>query len=412
MEDADGAAIGGVDAFANDDLNEIAAKRASDANIDELATEAQAAVRADDNRYVVDTDVDPATVATYEFDADAETWSDGTTTLDPTVEADQEVIAEFQTARQLQSQYNAAVSTLNGDVAGSGATLEIASSLSNSIGSFLAQNDTLEAELQAVRDDYIAVVNAIEAGGDGSGELADWKVSVDAAIDAAFTADVATDGRASVDADEANEDLPSAIVDGLLSLNTRFTNDERVEDTKAIFEATESGADFVLAEELQDRREDEDASLNTASDLINALEGLKGEYDNAVTAAEGAAEELGYEVVTVDDGIMFGEADQDELFIFNAESLDDASITDVTLDELEAGDALFFGTEYQLGGETGDNNVLEFFTSTNTAGDVVIDVENSAFGSAQNDDYSVTLTGISEDQLNIEGGVVSIVEVA
>ena len=109
---------------------------------------------------------------------------------------------------------------------------------------------------------------------------------------------------------------------------------------------------------------------------------------------------------------MFGEADQDELFIFNADSLDDASITDVTLDELEAGDALFFGTEYQLGGETGDNNALEFFTSTNTAGDVVIDVENSAFGSAQNDDYSVTLTGISEDQLNIEGGVVSIVEVA
>ena len=403
VEDAGGAAIAGANAFNNDDLNDIAALRASDARVNELAVAAQAEVRADTNRYTVDEST--GTVTTFELQDNGTYSSDGGTT--PASDAQ---VADFQTARQLQSQYNSAVSTLNGDVSRNGTTQAIAADLSAAIGAFLADNAD-QNNLQALQSAYTAEM-AKDASARDFSASSTFGTAVDKAIEDSFGAAADTNDRSTIVRANADEDVSTAIVNGLLALNTRFANEESVVLREGIFEDTVSGADFLLAEELQDRREAEVEAVNNASDLADALESLKGEYDDAVDAVDAAAEALGYEVVTVDDGILFGEADTDELFIFNADNLDDLGITDVTVNDLEAGDALFFGTEYQLGGETGDNNALEFFVTTNIAGDVVVNAENTAFGSAQNDDYSVTLTGISEDQLSIDGGVISIVEVA
>lgn len=408
--------------FAADDFNTASLNttfggaRQSDARLDAALTAAQEAVRADTNRYEVN-EAGDAVESTYVL-SDGEYFLadvDGAASGDAVDFAESEITVS--TARQLQSQYNAAVSTQAGDVSRNGETLAIASSLSDAIGSFLAQNAD-DFSLSAIQTKYLGVVAALDTA-DGNAEaaavqtaLGEWKVAVDAAIVASFDGVEADFDRTDVARTDANEDLPTAIVDGLLSLNTRFTNDERVEDTKAVFEDTVSGEDFLFAEGLSDDRAELVQDLADAEAVVEALETAFAEYEAAGEAVDAAAEALGYDVVSVDDGILFGEADTDELFVFNADDLDDLSITDVTVNDLEAGDALFFGTDYSLGGETGDNNALEFFVSTNIAGDVVVNVENSAFGSAQNDDYNVTLTGISEDQLNIDGGVISIVEVA
>ncbi|MDP3536558.1 MAG: hypothetical protein Q8S08_14345 [Halomonas sp.] len=407
-----------ADGFNTASLNEtFGGRNATDARLQQLVDAAQAAVRNDAQRYTVEVDDGDATVTAYERNDDGDFVQ--VDDADAALPADAEVFS----ARQLQSQLNAANSTLAGDITRNGETLTIASNLSDAIGAFLAQNSDIATgtgSLQAVRDAYLAVVEDIRDNEganvgdllDGNSLLATWYDAVNLALNEAFGDDADFEDRSTIVRANADEDLSAGVVNGLLALNTRFANEERVELREDIFRLTDVGSDYLDAVDRLEAREEAIQELADAQAVVEALETAFAEYQDAVAAVAEAAEALGFEVITVDDGILFGEADEAELFVFNASDLDDLSITDVTVNDLEAGDALFFGTDYALGGETGDNNALEFFVTTNVAGDVVIEVENTAFGSVQDDVYTVTLTGISEDQLNINGGVVSIVEVA
>lgn len=407
--------------FYNDDLLDDG-DRLSDSALAQLVEDAQAALSADTNRYDEDGSVlAQATAdaadgvagveegdwipATFNADGEAEaTLTDGSATADSAVD-------DVFTARQLQSRYNAAESTLRGDVTSNGTTQEIAVDVSAAIGSFLAENADVGG-LTALQGAYRTAAENTANGQDDQFALGSaFADAVDDALADAFTDFDAAD-RDETTATDAVDDLDGegSLVSLLLQLNTRLGNEEAVLDTQDALGETPSGSDFLLAEALQADREGLVEELNDAQTLVDTLETSFEAYETAVDAVAAASEELGYEVTEVDDGILFGTADTDDLFIFNAEELEDLGFANITLEELEAGDALFFGTDYQQGTdiEAGDNNALEFFVTANTAGDTVLEVENSAFGSANDDSFSVTLVGVAQEDLSIEGGVVSI----
>lgn len=427
------AATSGFAGFFNEDLIE-ASQRLSDARLEKLVADAQAALTADSNRYdkngavLFEADATYATAASGVEEGDfvpGEYSTSGVVTAAKSAASvgsgDVLADADVFSARQLQSKLNAANSDLNGDINRKGTNFEIGAQLNASIAALLEGN-TDPASLNDVLTQYNAWKDGVEAGTAQADTaptayLDALAVSIAAVFEDVTTGtDFATYSNATTGdmgkADTANviDGVPSGLASLLASFDSRFEKEAAVDAAEGVLGNTPSGFDFLLASAMQADREGLVEDVNNGSELIDTLTGLKGDYETAVADAANAAEALGYDVVEVEDGILFGEAATDELFIFNTESLQDLGFTSVTLEELEAGDALFFGTQFQAGSdiEAGNNNVQEIFVTTNNAGDVVLEVENSVFGSAQDDTLAVTLTGISEDQVTIDGGVVSI----
>ena len=84
----------------------------------------------------------------------------------------------------------------------------------------------------------------------------------------------------------------------------------------------------------------------------------------------------------------------------------------MVINDLASDDLLFLGSDITLGTEgSADNNAQEVFI-TEVGGNAVLNVENTAFGSASEDYTSITLTGVAAADVSIENGAVSIVEAA
>ncbi len=349
------------------------------------------------------------------------------------------------TLRALQVRAESALAAAQADVTNKGATLELADQLTQAIGSYLAKGADVGADLlQAVVGEYQAVLAAqnadplVSAAVDAA--LVGWKTAVDAAIaevfDAAARADVAA-------ADSTLSDVTAAqaVENLLLTLNNRFG----LEETAAIREFAFSGE--VLAQDGDefigitanlgalsientmlaavetavvaasaaggaDLRADQDAleaRLDLIQDLADAV-AAKAQVDASIAAYNAAeakladaAETLGYTVEELDNGFEFGTAEAD-LFLFDAE---DTPATVIVTDFASA-DALFLGDVVQGDAAAADNNAVEFFITSNAAGDAVIQIENVAFGSATEDFTEITLTGVAADSLVVNGGLITV----
>jgi hypothetical protein len=153
--------------------------------------------------------------------------------------------------------------------------------------------------------------------------------------------------------------------------------------------------------------------FQNARDLKNGLDA----QDDAIKTASDELEELGFDVVDLDTASAAATSDDDVFLMVEGT---DSSINNFGL---QGEDRLFIGEEYSLvelgadetiNSRVGDSGALEIFWKE-VAGNLELSVENEAFaGNATNgaDVTTITLTGVSVDDINFEGGFVTAGEVA
>lgn len=165
-----------------------------------------------------------------------------------------------------------------------------------------------------------------------------------------------------------------------------------------------------LAGDLKDALDDQ-AALSEAITEYTAAKAVEAEWaaiEAAESAAVGVFEDLGYNLVVV--GTDTGTNGEQDVFVFSEVVLDNnAATVAITAD---AGDVLFIGSNYKLGVDSdlikpgiqgGDNSAFEIFFQQDGANAKVL-VENSVFGSgaATPEFTTITLTGVSVDQLSFD----------
>ena len=333
------------------------------------------------------------------------------------------------TARDLQVRAESALAAVNAHVSNNGTDLALASQLQSAISQYLnVAPDVTGGLLSAVNTEYDNVLTALAVDPvnptDVESALVDWKGAVDAALDEVFTTQT---NRADYDADDSTlNDVAAAagLEQALLLANQRFAlqEDAIVKEfafsgvTLDLLDATAVlagetagtvGVDLRADEALLEARNDLIDLLASARDAEAAVNGSIEAFQAAETKLAEAAETLGYEVEEVDNGFEYG-TDEADLFLFGEDTP-----TTVIISDFSADDALYLGSEVVQGDlESADNNQLEFFISSNAAGDAVVQVENTAFGSASENFTEITLTGVSADSLNVDGGLITVVEAA
>lgn len=351
--------------------------------------------------------------------------------------------------RDLQVRAESAYAAVQADYSNKGSTLDLAGNLTDAIGNYLAKASTGGTELGAVVTAYQAVLVEVEAGNDPSAELVSWKNAVDAATATIFGGATTRDGvdventilNASDNADLAP--LAQAVEQQLLTFNNRFDLEETAAIREAAFSAdildefigvsdvagaltiddsgalaptaptidaaaaTAGGTALRTAEDTLEARNDLIELLSDARDAEASVNASIEAYQTADTELTEAAETLGYEVEEVDNGFEYG-TDEADLFLVGEESP-----TTVIISDFAADDALYLGGEAVEGDlESADNNQFEFFISSNAAGDAIVQVENTEFGSVSENFTEITLTGVNADSLNVNGGLITVVEAA
>lgn len=424
--------LGGTAAFAGVTAAELETYAADAAVVAATAQQTLAAARAVTSDQELRDDVrDAQTVINEETALYTENGSDTGGTL---------------TLRALQVRAESALAAAQADVTNKGATLELAGQLTQAIGSYLAVGeDTATADLQAVvaaYQDVLANLGNPAAAANAAAELATWKAAVDDAIAAVFV----INDRADADADNSTlSDVTAAqaVENLLLTLNNRFGLEETAAIREFAFSGTvleQDGDEFIgitadagtgalviegtilPADEtavvtdsaaagaaLRTAQDDLEFRLDLIQDLADAV-AAKAQVDASIAAYNAAeakladaAETLGYDVEDLDNGFEFGTAEAD-LFLFDAE---DTPATVIVTDFASA-DALFLGDVVQGDAAAADNNAVEFFITSNAAGDAVIQIENVAFGSATEDFTEITLTGVAADSLVVNGGLITV----
>jgi hypothetical protein len=309
---------------------------------------------------------------------------------------------------QLQARAVNAQAAFEADVAADGETSVLAQDLEDAIALYTSAGNTAPAALATLS----TAIDEYQAGTSTEADLLDASAS-------AFTAlNVEEDGS---DSDLDDVERADAIENLLVTLNQRNGLADTAVENQTAFEAAEDlavaafadvdfvGADTDLTSALatQETREDLIDTLETAQENLSAIEAATTAFAEAEQAVADAAEELGYDIQNIDSSSLLA-TEESDLFIFDAEEAEDAGITDVAINGFESADLLFLGSDYSVGTEgSADNNALEVFI-TETNGNAVLQIENSAFGSASDDFTEITLTGVASADVSIEAGVVSI----
>lgn len=355
------------------------------------------------------------------------------------------------TARQLQSRAESAKAAVDAHVASNGSTFELATQLNAAIGEFItaggASGDaTLKTELDEAQAAYFTLKSEAEAHEKAGTELTSTQIKawfdevsdvieLDGAVvegtalynvkfgeNTAFADDV--DGAAEIKSlvgtavDRANLEFTEALRDAAFTgevdpafaeqISLAIGTDVTAENTEI---ATAAGYKLDEAQDAWEARQELISAVTKAQENLTAVSDAEQDYNDAVAAVTAAGEELGYEIQDVDSGIYFG-TDEADLFVFDLAALNDAEVTDVVINDLASDDLLFLGSDITLGTEgSADNNAQEVFI-TEVGGNAVLNVENTAFGSASEDYTSITLTGVAAADVSIENGAVSIVEAA
>lgn len=272
-----------------------------------------------------------------------------------------------------------------------------------------ARTDTAEAEFAA------GVATGFDYTLDGAVPDASSASDISAALvsEAGSASTPARDALADVDGGDlltnaadaqiARDNAEKAVSDAEDALGVTLDAEYNVDDTSG---AQTEVAAYYSAQDTQEQAQDTYDTAKELSDLATQAETL----EQSVTDAQSDLNAT----VQVADVTAFADTDSvRDLFIFNEDNVA-SNVNDITLDYstdgVTDGDTLFF-SGFNLGSdvEAGNNNALEIFFSEE-AGNAVITVENSTFGSADatNGTFDVTLTGITQDQLSFDNGVVSI----
>jgi len=341
-------------------------------------------------------------------DASDELAVDGTTskvTVDDTEDATVDnststvtdlLITTTYSALQLQSRFSAAEASLAGNIASKGETADLADQLNDDIALYQANNTTNAGltTLQAALQTYLAKVEAETV----------TDADVVTVLEAASTAEAAIfDSKGdSLLADGATGDSIESLVS---ILDTRDTLSDAVTAAENAFTSTTNGTALVTAEGAVETREDQIQAVADAQADVEAVTTTSEAYATAQQAVEDAGEALGFTIEAIDSGIEFA-TDEADLFIFNSDDLENTP--NVVINDLTSDDALFLGSDFALGTEgSADNNAQEVFL-TEVNGNAVLQLENTAFGSASEDFTEITLTGVAQADVTIENGLVSI----
>lgn len=231
-------------------------------------------------------------------------------------------------------------------------------------------------------------------------------------FDAALTAD-ATQLQVDADAAVAAEGDVAAAQQNLADFEALVGQYNTLADENPLLTAL-TNAENAISNDAETGIQDQiDALAEAVTDLQEA-QGDVAELqslNDAIDAAEKTFTDNDYLVpVTLEEGANLATADSD---IFLA---GEAGASTIANFGLLGEDSLFIGSDYTLNTgdiETdGDNSVLEVFMTQDGA-NTIISLETEVFGSNSTDaEQTITLTGVSVDQLNFEGGLVTIVEVA
>ncbi len=381
---------------------------------DEVALlNAQSALRADRNEVGTS-----ATVTNGDYlDGDRLTDANLTAALN---EIRGDIAATAGTATDVSALLNArteAQSELAGDVAAEGTNRQIATELRAAIVAFAEAGGDLSAELVAGGDkvsDLLADVNAALAvqEDDAVGGVDELIGTIDTA---AYT-DLApgpngtgTAVNSAITVIEERDALEDAVVQAQASL-TATSLGRDLADVEALIEARNEAIDLV-AEEQED--------LAASQQYFEELTALVEAYTSAGESVEDAAEAL--EALGVDNLVELaaastaGTAGEGDLYLFSAENTGNVSLLN-----FEADDQLFIGegfarvdlaaTDALATQRLGDASVLEVFFQQ-VGANTVINIEGQAFAGNQLstvDITSITLTGVSVEDVSFENGYVTV----
>jgi len=351
----------------------------------------------------------------------------GVVTVDNTDGGDRTVSSELTTAlytaAQLQARAANAEAKYEANVEANGDSAELAAELKDAISLYQNSADSANAALTTLTNAIGTYESAIDGVTDEDTLLeaeSAFLGAVETANDAVFAG---TDG-ASLLEDGARGDSVEAL---LTTLNTRndllvdwvganLTDASNPAGKQGAFEAAEGviftgGATTLTgALDAQETREEQIQAVADAEAAFEAISAAAGEYETAVGNAADAEEELGYAVTNIETDSVLA-TDEADLFIFDAETAEEDGLgSDIFINGMESDDVLFLFGDYQLAEGEGDNNALEFFL-TEVDGNAVLQIENTAFGSNDGTDgdfTTITLTGVAQADVSIEGSVVSI----
>ncbi|GAA3898624.1 hypothetical protein GCM10022228_06620 [Halomonas cibimaris] len=204
----------------------------------------------------------------------------------------------------------------------------------------------------------------------------------------------------------SDQDITDVIIDEGVSSNTLVEADG---DLTANFKA---GADLSTGVvEAEDTLETLNKAIERFENARDLKDGLDGK-DEAIKTASDALDEAGFDVVDL-DGTTAAATSDDDVFL-TVEGQDSA----ITNFGLQGDDRLYVGNDYTLvelganesiNNRVGDANALEVFYQE-SAGNLELFVEGQAFAgnaTTTEDVTQITLTGVSADDVNFEGGFLS-----
>lgn len=322
----------------------------------------------------------------------------------------------------------AKVTTANAKVA-AGSDLAVLTGLKTALANFVDAGGKADAELDTGFTVGDLINNVNDALAAPAATLnATLKTEVSGYASADYTLVIA-----GTEATAAEKALQTAI-EGVEARDKAYVDQKAAEDA---FIAEPEGAALRAAEkDVSDRNVKIKAADDAAAAVTKAeanLAAVQQAYDayvaagEAVEAAEGTIEDLGFELPEVNAGTAFtpdtatGDfaKTQDELFVAELGS-------NLNIANFAAGDQLFVGTTHQFGGAAnatttpaqmfaaGDQSALEVFF-VQAGADAEVRIENKAFANAaanvatSNADITVIeLTGVNIADLSFDNGFVSV----
>ena len=341
---------------------------------------------------------------------------------------------------------NAAVVTATNNVNADPAAKALFDTLKSAdaaLASNIAGAGTDQALLAGIRDaltGYIAAGNptstVIEAGG-GSETVASLLDTVTAVLTATY-ADAAAaaaayktavgnyaDTYSVTNAGATATAAESALTKAIAAIDQRDDLYSAQDDAKVAFGGNTLGGALVSAQEAVATRgnlieavADAQEGVAEAQEYLASLTGLYNTY-TATEDAEAAAL-ASIEALDVNLNLTLAGTSDNDLFI--ADLSDATNDYSLTAFGVAGDDQLFIGTGFQFGGATsdtvttqqqlfagGNSNVLEVFFEQ-LGSDAIVHIETKAFANAAaspaNDIVSITLTGVSVDDLSFENGFV------
>lgn len=371
-------------------------------------------------------------------EADTVTVTSGLVEVDGSAPADSTVTdfltSALYTGAQLQARAANAEAKYDANVEANGDSAELAAELKDAISLYVnAADSAAPSALTTATTGAIAAYEAAIDGEENEAALLKAESTFLAAVESAYDAVFSGDEDASILEDGDRGDSVEAL---LTTLDTR--NDLLVDwlgdsseitltgttpesfatigGKQAAFEDAQTvvfdsdTTELTIALDAQETREEQIQAVADAEAAFEAISAADGEYETAVSVSADAEEELGYTVTDIETDSVLA-TDEADLFIFDAETAEEDGLgSEIFINGMESNDVLFLFGDYQLAEGEGNNNELEFFL-TETDGNAVLQIENSAFGSNDGTDgdfTTVTLTGVAQADVSIDGSVVSI----